>query len=338
MTNYTQISSEERAVIAHLWRNKKSINHIAGELKRSWNTIEYELRENGKSEEGKRIVYRAIEAQKKHDARRENSKKKYRIIENRSDLEKMIRDRIVDKQHSPEQIAGDLALLNNHYTVVCAMTIYKYIYEAEDAELIKNLRRSGKKYIHNKVDKRVSKVAPKKNISERPAIVETRGRLGDGEGDTVKLQGLERVYTLVDRKSRYLFAEHMIDGKAETIHAITCKWQKFNKDFFQTITYDNGVEFAYHDLIKLDTGIDIYFANAYHSWERGTNENTNGLLRQYFPKGAIYDNLNNDNIQFVVNKLNHRPRKVLSFLTPYQVFILKMDPEIDGLKLKKRGS
>lgn len=337
MKKYTQINSEERAVIAHLWRNNKSINHISKQLKRSWNTINHEVVNNGTKDKFGINIYYADKAQKTYNKRRKGSKFKQRKIENNFELEKLIRLKIVDKQYSPEIIAGELAL-HKCKTLVSHVTIYKYIYDSKDEELKSNLRRQGRKYVYSKVSKNTSVIAPKVNISERPRCINEKTRLGDFEGDTVILQGTERLYTLVDRKSKYLFVEYMVNGKAETVYEKTLKIFNENKYVFSSITYDNGVEFAYHDLISIEISAPIYFANPYHSWERGVNENTNGLLRQYFPKGATYVNISNDDVQRVADLLNHRPRKTLNFLSPYQVFVLKLDPKIHGLKLKKVSS
>ncbi|MBU2460758.1 IS30 family transposase, partial [Patescibacteria group bacterium] len=164
---------------------------------------------------------------------------------------------------------------------------------------------------------------------QRPIVIDKRERLGDFEGDTVKLNGLEGFYTPVDRKSGYLIVRHILNRKAETIYQETLKIHRKRKDkvIFFSITYDNGVEFSYHDLITVDTGISIYFAYPYHSWERGTNENTNGLIRQYFPKGKLYDKIKKSDISEMENKLNNRPRKRLNYLTPYEVFVKKMNPK-----------
>ncbi len=195
-------------------------------------------------------------------------------------------------------------------------------------KIVSNLRRRGKKYRGtSKLYSFESITAPKTIINERPKIIENRKRLGGFEGDTVLLNGLERFYTLVDRKFGYLFVKYILNGHAETIHKETvCLYRKRRKQI-KSITYDNGSEFAYHDLITVDTKIPIYFCYPYHSWERGTNENTNGLIRQYLPKGKIYDKIKQSDIKKIENKLNNRPRKRLNYLTPREVFVLKMKPE-----------
>jgi IS30 family transposase len=339
MRKYTQINQEERCVIAHLLRNKKTINHIAKELKRGWETIRNEIYENGKKDRFGKIIYLVDKAQKKHNKRRKNSKEKFRIIENNFELEKQIEDLIVDKQYSPEQVAGLLAVKNNGVFLIKHQSIYRHIYRKKDNKLlIKNLRRSGKPKAKKEVALKPCRIAPKTMIDDRPEIINQKERVGDFEGDTVKLFNLEKLYTLVDRKSGYGIVKHCFQGIADTIHLKTIEIQKEVSRKIHSITYDNGVEFAYHDLIKIDTKIDIYFAHPYSSWERGCNENFNGLLRQYFPKKMEYVMLTEDHIRTVEVLLNNRPRKRLNYLSPYQVFVLGLDPEVDGLKRGKVGS
>ena len=336
MKKYTQITQEERCVIAHLWRGKKSVDYIAKELKRGWETVRNEIYENGSENKFGNRVYEVYKAQKKHDDKRKNSKEKFRIIENNFDLEKQIEDLIVDKQYSPEQISGLLALNNNHISVVGFQSIYQHIYRKKyNQELIKNLRRSGKTQKRKEKSLAPCKIAPKTMIDDRPEVINSKQRIGDFEGDTVKLFDLERLYTLLDRRSGYGKIKHIFDGLASTIHQKTIEIQKEISSKIYSITYDNGVEFAYHDLIKIDTKIDIYFAHPYSSWERGANENFNGLLRQYFVKGGPCVTITEDYVRTVEDLLNNRPRKRLNYLSPYQVFVLKMDPEKDGLKMGK---
>lgn len=336
MKKYTQISREERCVIAHLWRSGKSVDRIAKELKRGWATVKNEIQNNGKRNRFGKILYEVDKAQQKHKQKRSDSKEKFRTIENDFELTEKIEKLIVDKQYSPEQIAGELALANNHIFVISFHSIYRYIYRTEDnKELLRNLRRNGKPQKKREGVLKTSKIAPKTIIDDRPEIINTKQRIGDFEGDTVKLFGLEKFYTLVDRKSGYGIVKHCFDGTAETIRYKTIEIQKEISRKIYSITYDNGVEFSYHDLIKIDTKIEIYFAHPYSSWERGCNENFNGLLRQYFPKQMIPITLTEDHIRKVEDLINNRPRKRLNFLSPYQVFVLGLDPEKDGLKVRK---
>ena len=201
-------------------------------------------------------------------------------------------------------------------------------------KIVFNLRRKGKKYRKtSKLHKYQSITAPKTMIDQRPEIINNRKRIGDFEGDLIKLNGKEVLYTLVDRKSKYTFITYLSNGYADLVNEATIKIfkkLKRKKQKIKSITLDNGVEFSKHDLLTSDTGIPIYFCFPYHSWEKGTNENTNGLIRQYFPKGKIHDKISLSKIKKVQDKLNHRPRKSLNWLTPHEVFIEGLDPEKDS--------
>ncbi len=325
MNNYKQITRDERAIISDLWIKGKSYYFIANWMNRKYDTIKDEIERNGEINRFGKIIYSSKKANKKYLARRKESKKESRIIENNFEVEAKIIKLITKKQFSPEEISG-------RFNTVSHPTIYNWIGRMSESELkkdlISNLRRGGKKYRKTKKSNSFqSIIAPKTMIDERPEVINKRKRLGDFEGDTVLLNGLERLYTLVDRKSGYLFVRHIPNGHAETIYQETLKIYEKYGDKIESITYDNGVEFSYHDLISIDTGIVIYFCFPYHSWERGTNENTNGLLRQYFPKKALHGKITESDIKKIEKKLNNRPRKRLNYLTPHEVFVKKMDPK-----------
>jgi len=331
---YHQLTQEERVVIAHHWRNKKSINYIARDLKRPWKTIRDELERNGEYDQFGKLIYQSIKAQKKYLKRRKESKEKYRIIENNYQLEEKLIKLITQKENlSPEQISG-------RYNTVSFKTIYNWIWRMEKGKtknkIIKGLRRQGKKYRKNNKNRGYeSIIAPKRMINERPEIINNRERLGDFEGDLIKLNSKEVLYTLVDRKSKYTFITYLPNGYADLVNEATIKiWKKLKKkDLIKSITFDNGSEFSKHDLITSETGLPIFFCFPYHSWEKGTNENTNGLIRQYFPKKKIHANIKLSDIRKIQDKLNHRPRKSLNWLTPYEVFIEGKKPE-DNFKRK----
>ena len=325
MNNYTQITRDERVVISDLWIKGKSYYYIAKWLERKYDTIRDEIERNGEIDQFGKLIYSSKKAHKKYLNRRKQAKEKERIIENNFDIEEAIIKLITKEQFSPEEIAG-------RYDTVSHQTIYNWIYRMTDYDLkktiVSNLRRKGKKYRKtSKLHSFESVTAPKTMIDQRPDIIEKRKRLGDFEGDTVLLNGLERLYTLVDRKSGYLFLRHILNGYAQTIYEMTLRIHREYKGKIETITYDNGVEFSYHDLITIDTGILIYFCYPYHSWERGTNENTNGLLRQYYSKKAVHGKITESDIKLIEDKLNNRPRKRLNYLTPHEVFVKKMKPE-----------
>ena len=149
-----------------------------------------------------------------------------------------------------------------------------------------------------------------------------RARIGDWEGDTII--GKERtihILTHVDRKSGLLLADKLDRGTAEITKNKTIQsFKRIPKNKKHTITYDNGVTFSDYEMTEKKTGIEIFFANPYHSWERGTNENTNGLLRQFFPKKSSFVNITQGQIDRVCNLINNRPRKRLGYLTPNEVF------------------
>jgi IS30 family transposase len=179
----------------------------------------------------------------------------------------------------------------------------------------------------HKYRKRIHKYCSRKGwdtrrpISERPAIVETRERLGDWEADTII--GRERkggIVSLVERSSRYCLLQKVTTKSAQTVAEAVCSSLLPVKDKVLTITSDNGIEFTRHQTIAKVLDADFFFADPYSSWQRGTNENTNGLVRQYFPKKTPFDSVSDSDIRFVTDRLNNRPRKVLGFRTPYEVF------------------
>ncbi len=222
---------------------------------------------------------------------------------------------------SPEQIAGVLTLKKKP---IAPSTIYRYINER--APHLKHYLRSQKgKYRRRrgtKIREEWREEAKKRRIDERPAIVERRGRLGDFEGDT--LMGRDkrvRIVSLVDRRSGYLIAFLLprMNAKLLTSLALT-HMRHIPKKKRKTITFDNGVEFSDWQRLEEKSGMTIYFAYPYHAWERGTNENTNGLLRQYFPKSYDFNLITPQDLTHVVKRLNDRERKRLGFVSPRRVF------------------
>lgn len=170
---------------------------------------------------------------------------------------------------------------------------------------------------------KIREESKKKRIDTRPEIVETRQRLGDFEGDTIVGKGGRgRLLTHVDRKSGYLLADKLEKGLAQNTRKRTVeRFSGLPKAKKCTITYDNGIEFSEYELIERETKMSVYHAYPYHSWERGTNENTNGLLRQFYPKKSSFSEVTQEKLDKVVNLINHRPRKRLGYLTPHEVFM-----------------
>lgn len=225
---------------------------------------------------------------------------------------------------SPEQIAG---ILKRKRQSIAPSTIYRYL--GERAPHLKQYLRSRKgKYRRRRGTKEREKAREqrkKRRIDERPAVVERRGRLGDFEGDT--LMGRDkrvRIVSFVDRRSGYLIAFLLPKMNAELLTSLAFKhFQRIPKKKRKTITLDNGIEFSDWERLEEKSGMTIYFAYPYHAWERGTNENTNGLLRQYFPKSYDFNLITPRDLTHTVRRLNNRERKRLKFKSPRQVFLKK---------------
>jgi len=160
------------------------------------------------------------------------------------------------------------------------------------------------------------------SIEKRPAVVDLRSPVGDWEADTViGKKGHSVLVTLVERKTRFTVAIKAANKTARAVTDASCDYLKPYQERVLTLTYDNGREFAYHEEIARELTAEGFFAHPYHSWERGLNENTNGLIRQYIPKGKDIDDLSDEDVAKIINKINKRPRKCLGFKTPHQLFI-----------------
>ena len=203
-------------------------------------------------------------------------------------------------------------------------SIYRYIYQDKSAggKLYKYLVRASKKYRkrYGSYDKR-GQIVNRVSIEERPGVVDKKSRIGDWEGDTVIGKGRKNAFvTMVERKTLYLVVKRIESKHADITAGALIESMMPLKDSVLTITLDNGKEFAQHERVSEQLGADIYFAHPYSSWERGINENTNGLLRRYFPKGTDFMALSETEIEAAVYALNHRPRKTRGFKTPYELF------------------
>ena len=223
---------------------------------------------------------------------------------------------------SPEQAANRLAL--EGCLQISHEIIYQHIYadKRNGGELHQHLRSQKprrKRYASGQ--ERRGTIKNRVSIDERPEIVAEKTRMGDWEGDTVIGKNHKGgLVTLAERKSRYVLAGHIRSKHAAGVTAVTTRLLTPHKDKCHTITFDNGKEFAEHEKMAAELKADIYFANPYHSWERGLNENSNGLLRQYFPKGMELTDITEEQVQEAVERINHRPRKALGFRTPHEVF------------------
>lgn len=292
---HRHINKQDRACIAQLLRKHYSYSAIARVLDLSPSTISREVRRNTTD------TYDARAAGRQARVRRKLARTEYRRIDQNPELAKTIRISLKEKW-SPEQI--------EHRThLISASSIYRYL--ERHSRLKQYLRRAGRRrrrYGTRRIPRRYQ--ANKRSIHERPLI----NTIGHWEGDTII--GAERklrIVTYVDKLSGYLVAAKLA-GTADKVHQ-HAKFS-FRNLPCQSITYDNGTEFSLHRLIERDTKALVYFADPGKPHQRGTNENTNGLLRQYFPKGSAFATIKNSDVSRAVIQLNNRPRKRLNYLTP----------------------
>ena len=317
-TQYSHLTIQERERILLFLGKGLSIRAIAKYLNRQPSTISHELKRNPKD-------YSPDRAQRRAKRERKNSRLgKLKIFSN-----PLIYNYVFSKLEegwSPEQIAGRLKKKNNLESVIHHETIYQYIYN-KNPKLTKYLRcrkgkykrRYGTKIRENRREK--AKLEGRR-IDRRPEIIEKRERVGDWEGDTILgLEKTKQILTHAERKSGYLLADKLENATAEeTKKKTVARFKKLPKKKRFSCTYDNGSTFAQYEQTEKDLGMRIYFAFPYHSCERGTNKNTNGLLRQFFPKKYPFANIRQRDIDRVVSLINNRPRKRLNYLTPNEVF------------------
>jgi IS30 family transposase len=309
MSPYKQLALEQRYQIKALLDNDVPKGKIATTIGVSRSTITRELNRNS----GKR-GYRPNQAHGKALARREK-KSKLRISEAVWALvEKTLRE-----DWSPEQVSGKLKASG---ISVSHERIYQHVYADKRAggTLWAHLRHP-KKYRKRAGGRdRRGKIPNRRSIDERSAIVDERSRIGDWEADLILGNNHQGVaLTLTERKSRFTLLRTFPGKHADPITQGIKELLKWDARL-KTITFDNGKEFAGHEEIAVALNVDCYFANPYSSWERGTNENTNGLIRQYFPKNRSLKNISMEEETMIMDKLNLRPRKCLDFKTPYEVF------------------
>ena len=309
--SYKHFSIEERNCIAYGLKNKESIRGIAKILNRSHTSVLREVRRNSVNK-----LYNPSKAEKLSIKRKKMCGSKLKLTEELSlEISKRLKNR-----NSPEQIAGRLKK-EKIVKKLSFKSIYNWLYKGLLPKMSKlNLRRKGKS--KSSTDKR-GKIGGK-NISERPLKVEQRRELGHWEGDTIVGKDKKSVIlTLVERVSRFTYIFSLEGMRSESVKLnIINLWRQLPKKLFKSITFDNGKEFSKHKEIEEKTEIEIYFANLGSPHERGSNENTNGLLREYFPKGRDLDGISNVEMSEVLLELNSRPRKCLNYSTPLEVLQL----------------
>ena len=302
--SYTHLTQAERYQIYVLKKAGHRLVEIGLLLNRAVSTISRELKRNT----GLR-GYRPRQAQHMSESRRAING---RVIDEAT--WKYVASKLLE-DWSPEQISA--------HACVSTETIYQHIYadKRSGGSLYRHLRcQKQRRKRYGKIDRR-GIIAHRQSIDLRPAVVEERCRIGDWEADTlIGRNHKQAIVSLVERKSGFTLIRKVERKTAKEVSQAMIGLLKPFRLKVLTITSDNGREFAHHETIAKQLRTDFYFAHPYASYERGTNENTNGLIRQYFPKQMKFEDISNKDIQLVMQRLNHRPRKRLGFLTPHQVF------------------
>ena len=307
--SYKQLVEGQRYQIQAYLSQRLSQRKIAELLDVNPSTINRELKRNGMGNN-----YCPEHAQRKVRTRRIRAAK-YQIS---SQVVLYVRS-LIEADWSPEQVS---AVLTGLGFPVSHEWIYQYI--AKDkllgGLLFKHLRQGKRKYRKGKNHNRLP-IADARSIELRPPEVESRVRLGDWEADTVLgKHGSGAIVTLAERKSRLYLIRRVNSKSAEDVTEAIINMLAPHREFVKTITFDNGGEFAQHKRIEKELQAQTYFAHPYSSWERGLNENFNGLLRQYVPKGSDLRLVTNDDLAIIERKLNLRPRKCLGFRQPQKVY------------------
>ena len=310
MNHYTQLTQEQRYQIYAMKKAGMKQVDMASEIGVHASTISRELKRNSGLK-----GYRPNQAH--HLALSRRGQSRTRIRESHwAEVERLLR-----VWWSPEQISW--RLYEEQGYCISHEWIYQHIYRDKrlGGDLYRYLRCQKSRKKRYGTNERRGRIPHQTMIDDRPEIVDRRSRIGDWEGDTVigkRHQGA--LVTLVERKSRYLELGHAGSKRKDLVADEVIRCMKSHKGRCKTITYDNGKEFTDHQRMATRLNAKIYFAHPYSSWERGTNENTNGLVRQFFPKNRSLSEVSREELQLTMDRLNHRPRKTLNWRTPHEVF------------------
>ena len=317
MRQYRQLTEDDRIDIYAQKQVGTSQAHIARHLGVHPSTISREL---GRNTGGR--GYRPRQAKQLATQRRHTARKAVKMTPKTiAYIEAQIR-----REHSPEQIAGrmkvDPAYLGPTVSHEC---IYQHLWQdkAAGGDLYKQLRIAGHKKKRKRYGKRDfrGKIPNRVGIEHRPKIVENKKRFGDWEADTIiGKHHRGAVVSVVERKSQFTVLGQVIHKTAHAVQQQMVRQLRPHRRRVHTITTDNGREFAGHETIARKLAAKVYFAEPYHAWQRGLNEQVNGLIRQYLPKKTDLRHVTDDQLRFITDRLNHRPRKTLGFKTPYEVF------------------
>ena len=315
MKNYRHLNLSQRYALEAYLSVNKSRSEIAVLLQVSESTICRELKRNC---DVRNNAYRAELADKKSKKRILVKPKNHKLTDS---IKEYIQDQLMDEQ-SPEQIHGSAK--RQKLECVSHETIYKYIWADKKAggTLYERLRNQGKRYrkrgAHKDTRGLITNRVP---IEKRPSVVERKTRFGDLEIDTIIGKNHKgAIVTINDRTTGLLRMKKVSSKEAKPVRDATFEVLEEWKPMLYTITSDNGKEFALHQEIASSLEIDFYFAKPYHSWQRGANENLNGLIRQYIPKKTNFADVTDDYIKEIEEKLNNRPRKRFGYKSPNQQF------------------
>jgi transposase, IS30 family len=310
MRTYRQLTQEQRYQIYALKKTGHSRTEIAEVIGVHKSTVSRELKRN-RGQRG----YRPQQAHGWAIERRQRGIPRI-TAETWDAVEGLLK-----QDWSPEQISGRLK--KEQKVQISHEWIYQYVLKDKQAggDFYRHLRCQKKRRKRYGTYDRRGKLPNCRSIEERPAIVRTRKRLGDWEVDTlIGKQQKQALLTLTERKSRFTLLGKVSRRTAQAVRKQVCRLLLPVRDKVHTLTSDHGKEFADHERIADQLQLQFYFAHPYAAWERGTNENTNGLLRQYFPKKSDFQFVSNKQIEHAMSRLNFRPRKCLAFRTPFEVF------------------
>lgn len=318
-----RLTLNERIIIQTLLSENRSKSYIANQLNRNRSTITREVNNwiRKPSDKYDAIIANFFAKQEYLNKRNQDKINTYKRL-------KAFVYRGLLSGFSPEQIAGRIKVLypNDTTMSISHEAIYQHIYKHRQSYLGKKLikllpyhhhkRREKRKFTKNRV-----RIKDQVNISSRPAHVQLRLEVGHWEGDLmIGIGQKSAIGTIVERKTRYTFIVQIENRKSKTVTQEFAKLlNTLPKNIRKTMTYDNGIEMANHKWLTNNTGMDIYFANPYSSWERGTNENTNGLIRRFFPKGTDFNKITIQQLKQAQLALNNRPRKILGYKTPHEI-------------------
>jgi IS30 family transposase len=311
------LTPEERDRIAQLRNQQVDQKDIAQAIGRARSTISRELRRNATQGE-----YRAAQAQRQAELRRRERPLVRKMDD--PEISRLVRSQLT-QEWAPEQIAGRIKEQGADRRI-SPQTIYAWIKRDKDRDHWSSfLRRRGRRPWRRKNTDKTPEAARLRN---RPSVIERRLRLGDFEGDTVLgPPGTGGLATLVCRKSRLTIVVKIQSKDSDHVHEkLKQRLKELDEERRCSITFDNGTEFARCHRLEKHLGLKLYFADPGCPYQRGTNENTNGLIRQYFPKGTDFRDISHQEVRWVENRLNNRPRACLGFRTPAEVFFEKNPP------------